>query len=114
VASWVGYLFEASAKGTRLRACAEHIGIGYKSVRRWVMEVNIMLDGYDRKLAFRSGPVPTEHVATERIRQVQEAPAVKIKKQVDEIVPNFNTRPLNAEGYKMVKIAYKTYKQVKI
>jgi len=114
VASWVGYLFEASAKGTRLRACAEHIGIGYKSVRRWVMEVNTMLVGYDRKLAFRSGPVPKERVVAERIRKVQEAPAVKIKKQVVEIVPNFNTRPLDAVGYKMVKIANGTYKQVKI
>jgi hypothetical protein len=114
VASWVGYLFDASAKGIRLRACAEHIGIGYKSVRRWVMEVNIMLDGYDRKLAFRASPVPTERPAIVYSEGRSTAPAVKIKKQVDEIVPNFNTRPLNAEGYKMVKIAYKTYKQVRV
>lgn len=73
-----------------------------------------MLVGYDRKLAFRSGPVPKERVVTERIRKVQEAPAVKIKKQVVEIVPNFNTRPLDAEGWKMVKIANGTYKQVRI
>jgi len=112
VASWVGYLFEASVKGTRLRACAEHIGIGYKSVRRWVMEVNQMLGGYDRKLAFRSGPVPKERPTVDLISKVKEAPAVKIKKQVAEIVPNFNTRPLDAEGWRMVKIANGTYKQV--
>lgn len=114
VASWVGYLFEASAKGTRLRACAEHIGISYKSVRRWVVEVNAMLAGYDRRLSFQCGPVPKDRVVAERIRKVKEAPPVKIKKQVVEIVPNFNTRPLDAEGWRMVKIANGTYKQVRI